>query len=152
LRKVRVFIVSPPALRQLICYLFDNKPEFEICTFRDLASLAARVALDPPQIIVASVKPVGTGLCATALAIKESSPQSKLILICPVSDLTGNALKCGADSCLDQEDLVEQLLPTAATLSHSGAAPRRSIRKFPVRFNKFPVHFDAKKQHKKDYL
>ena len=131
MRKVRVLIVSPPALTQLIRHLFQGEPEFEVLrSLRGIGSLARRVARHPPELIVASVKPVGTGLCATALAIKQSSPLSKLILICPVSDLTGKAHKCGADSCLDQEKLVGQLLPTAWTLSNRLAPPRTSFRRF----------------------
>ena len=144
-RKVRVLIVSPPALTQLIRHLFQDEPEFEVLgSLRGIGSLARRVARHPPELIVASVKPVGAGLCATALAIKQSSPLSKLILICPVSDLTGKAHKCGADSCLDQEKLVGQLLP-AWTLSNRLAPPRSFVPKIPLRSN-------ATNQYKKDYL
>jgi hypothetical protein len=145
-RKVRVLIVSPPALTQLIRHLFQDEPEFEVLrSLRGIGSLARRVAHHPPELIVASVKPVGTGLCATALAIKQSSPLSKLILICPVSDLTGKAHKCAADSCLDQEKLVGQLLPTAWTLAHRLAPSRTFVPKTPLRSN-------ATNQYKKDYL
>jgi hypothetical protein len=126
-RKVRVLIVSPPALSQLIRHLFHDEPEFEVLTsLRGVRSLARHVAQQRPELIVASVKPVGTGLCATALSIKQSSPLSKLILICPVGDLNSSARKCGADACLDQEKIVGRLLPTAWTL-------RAPASKTPVR-------------------
>ena len=148
--KVRILIVSSPALSQLIRHLFHHQPEFEVLgSLRGIKSLARRVAQQPPELIVASVKPVGTGLCATALAIKQSSPLSKLILICPVSALTGSALKCGADACLDQEKLVGRLLHTAWTLSDAVAAKRPAAVKFSP---KFPVRSSATNQHKKDYL
>jgi hypothetical protein len=130
----------------LIRHLFEDEPDFEVVTgLRGIGSLARRVAQHPPELIVASVKPVGTGLCAAALAIKQSSPHSKLILICPGSELTASAQNCGADSCLDQEKLVGQLLPTALTLSNGAASPRAYIPKIPVRSNQT-------NHHKKDYL
>jgi hypothetical protein len=145
-RKVRVLIVSPPALTQLIRHLFQDEPDFEVVrSLRGIGSLARQVAQQPPELIVASVKPVGAGICATALAIKQSSPHSKLILICPVRYLAASAQKCGADSYLDQEKLVGQLLPTALTLSNGAAAQRAFIPKIPVRsYQTNP--------HKKDYL
>jgi hypothetical protein len=139
-------IVSPPALSQLIRHLFHGEPDFEVLrSLRGIKSLARRVAQQHPELIVASVKPVRTGLCATAFAIKQSSPLSKLILICPVSQLTSSARKCGADACLDQEKLVGRLMPTVWTLSDTIAAHGPAVRKIPVRSS-------ATNQHKKDYL
>jgi hypothetical protein len=129
-RKVRVLIVSPPALSQLIQHLFRGETEFEIVRSRGRAgSVARQVSQQRAELIVACVKPVGAGLYATALAIRQSSPRSKLILVSPVPQLAGNAHKYGADSCLDQEKLVAQLLPTAWTLSEALTAPRRAARK-----------------------
>lgn len=70
-----------------------------------------------PKLIVAGVKPVGTGVGAAVRAIKGASPLSKLILICPVSDFVSSARRFGADACLDPEKLIAQLLPTASALS-----------------------------------
>jgi len=119
MRKVRVLLVGPAALAQLLGHLFRSNSEFEIvgrvARFRDLSSHAAC----SPGLIVASVKPVGTGVGSALASIKKFSPSSKVILICPVRELHRGALKCGADACLDQEKLVFRLLPTARVLSRS---------------------------------
>ena len=50
-------------------------------------------------------------------SIKQSSPLSKVILICPVEDLARMARKCGADACLKDEKLAGHLLRTARSLA-----------------------------------
>jgi hypothetical protein len=123
--------------------LFYSEPEFEVLhNPRKIHNWARHVAQQRPELIVASVKPVGAGLCATALALKQASPLSKLILICPVSQLVETARKCGADRCLDQEKLVGRLLPAAWTLSDA-ASSCPSVRKIPARVR-------VKNQTKKD--
>jgi hypothetical protein len=118
MRKVRILIISPPALGQVISQLFRGLPQFDIIgrisTHRRLAEEAGRLL---PELIVASVKPVKTAVCAAVLAIKHSSPRSKLILICPVPDLILSARRCGADACLEEEKVVLRLLRVAAALS-----------------------------------
>jgi hypothetical protein len=125
-RKVRVLVYSPPALTQLIRHLFRSKPEFEIVgcvgSSRRLASESQRLL---PELIVATLKPVRTGICRAVLSIKHSSPLSKLILICPLTGLLSQARQCGADACLEEERLVFRLLPTVAALS---ARPARASR------------------------
>jgi hypothetical protein len=125
-RKVKVLLVGPPALTRLIQHLFREGPGFEIVGSlmgaRHLAREAARLR---PALIVANVKPVSTGVGAAAVFIKRCSPRSKLILICPVGDLTGRALNSGADACLKQENLVSRLVPAAVALS---ARARTAVR------------------------
>ena len=125
--KVRILVVSPPALSHLIAILFRDRADFEVVgTLNGLKSLSHRAGRLSPELIVALVKPVQTGVCPAVVAIKRFSPMSKVILICPISDLIQGACECGADACLDQEKLVSQLLPTASALSaHSKL---RSIR------------------------
>jgi hypothetical protein len=117
-RKVSILVVSPPALSQIIEYLFRDRPEFEVVGrlsgLRSMEQLARRLC---PELIVANVKPVRTAVCQVVSAIRRSSPLSKLILICPARDLMTSARKCGADACLEQEELVRLLLRTAWTLS-----------------------------------
>jgi hypothetical protein len=119
MRKVKVLLIGPPALAQLLKYLFRSNSEFEIVgqvgRFRDLSSCT----LYAPGLIVANVKPIGTGFGSAIASIKEFSPSSKVILICPVRELRHGARKCGADACLDQEKLVFHLLPTARVVSRS---------------------------------
>jgi hypothetical protein len=120
MRKTTVLVVSPPALGQLVRYLFDGRPEFEVVgTFENLSNLTRHSRRLLPEIIVANVKPVTTGVCPAILSIKKSSPLSKVIVICSIRDIIRGARRCGADACLEQEKLVFHLLPTARVLSRS---------------------------------
>ena len=118
MRKVRILVVSPPALSQLIEHLFRDRPEFEVVgslsALRRTEEEAGRLC---PDLIVANVKPVRTGVCQVVAAIRRSSPLSKLILICPARDFMTGARRCGADACLEQEKVVRRLLETAWALS-----------------------------------
>ena len=118
MRKVRILVVSPPALSQLIEYLFRAQPEFEVVGsvsgWKNMGQQAGRLC---PELIVANVKPVRTAVCQVVTSIKRSSPLSKLILICPARDFMVDARRCGADACLEQEELVRRLLGTALALS-----------------------------------
>jgi hypothetical protein len=117
-RRIRVLFVGPPALSNVIRHLFQDRPEFEVVgSLPGLRNLAQRAGRLLPELIVASVKPVGTGVCPVVVAIKQSSPLSKLILICPITGFIGGARRCGADAYLDQEKLVRRLVPTATALS-----------------------------------
>lgn len=117
MRKVRILIVSPPALSQLIEYLFRGRPEFEVVGSLSRLGSTARAGRLSPELIVANVKPVRTGVCEVVASIKRSSPLSKLILICPARDFMTGARRSGADACLEQEQLVRRLLGTAWALS-----------------------------------
>ena len=118
MRKVRILVVSPPALSQLIEHLFRDWPEFEVVgslsALRRMGEEAGRLC---PDLIVANLKPVKTAVCQAVASIKRSSPLSKLILICPARDFMAGARRCGADACLEQEELVRRLLGTAWALS-----------------------------------
>jgi hypothetical protein len=117
-RKIRILLVGCPALAHVIRHLFNERPEFEIVgSQRGLRGLARQADRLRPQLIVANVKPVSTGISAAVVAIRTSSPLSRLILICPTSDLIMGGGRWGADACLDQEKLVRRLVPTASTLS-----------------------------------
>ena len=121
MRKVSILVVSPPALFQIIEYLLRDRPEFEVVGrlsgLRNMGQQASRLC---PELIVANVKPVSTAVCQVVAAVKRSSPLSKLILICPARDLVTSARRCGADACLEQEELVQHLLRTAWALSERG--------------------------------
>ena len=118
MRKVRILVVSPPALAQLIGHLFRDRPEFEVVgSLSGLRSMGQQAGRLCPELIVASVKPVRTPVCRVVASIKRSSPFSKLILICPARDFMTGARRCGADACLEQEELVRRLLRTAWVLS-----------------------------------
>jgi hypothetical protein len=117
-RKVRILVVSPPALSQLIEYLFRDRPEFEVVgSLSGLRSVGQQAGRLCPELIVANVKPLRTPVCRVVASIKRSSPFSKLILICPARDFMAGARRCGADACLEQEKVVRRLLKTAWALS-----------------------------------
>jgi hypothetical protein len=82
-----------------------------------LGSLERQAGRLLPELIVANVKPVSIGIPRAVASIKQSSPLSKLILICPVEDLARVARKCGADACLKDEKLGSHLLRTVRALS-----------------------------------
>jgi chemotaxis response regulator CheB len=117
-RKVRILIISPPALSQVIEYLFRDRPEFEVVgSLSGLRSMGQQVGRLCPDLIVANVKPVRTAVYQVVASIKRSSPSSKLILICPARDFMAVGRRCGADACLEQEKLVRRLLGTALALT-----------------------------------
>lgn len=109
--------MSSPRLAQLIQHLFRGQPEFEVIgSIGGLKGLAARSERLLPQLIVASVKPVKTSIRAAAVAIRRSSPSSKVILISPISELIDRDHNYSVDACLEEEKLVPQLVPTAWAL------------------------------------
>jgi hypothetical protein len=130
IRKTRILVFSPPALSQVIRHLFRGRPEFEIVgsvgSRKRLAEESGRLF---PELIVANWKPVRTAVCAAVLAIKCSSPSSKLILISPLTDMMASARRCGADACLEEERLVFHLLRTVSALSARRYPSRIPLRK-----------------------
>ena len=131
MRRVRILAVGPPALCQVIEYVFRGQREFEVVgSLGGLRSMGQEAGRLCPELIVASVKPVRTAVGEVVALIKRSSPSSKLILICPIREFMMGARKCGADACLEQEKLVSCLLGAAWALSErltpaAHSAPRR---------------------------
>jgi hypothetical protein len=118
LRKITILIVSSPSLSRIIEHLFRGRSEFEVVgTLSGLESLERKAGRLLPELIVANVKPVSIRICRAVASIKQSSPLSKLILICPIEDLARVARKCGADACLKDEKLAGHLLRTARTVT-----------------------------------
>ena len=118
LRKITILVVSDPSLACIIEHLFRGRPEFEvISSVSVLGSLGRHAGRLPPDPIVANVKPVSIRISQAVASIKQASPFSKLVLICPVEDLARAARKCGADACLTDEKLAGHLLRTARTLA-----------------------------------
>jgi len=118
LRKTTILILSSRSLSRIIKHLFRGWSEFEIVgTVSGLGNLERQAQQLLPELIVADVKPVSRQVCLMVASIKQSSPLSKLILICPIEDFSRLARKCGADACLNDENLAGHLLRTARTLS-----------------------------------
>ncbi len=118
LRTTTILVIGSPSLSRIIEHLFRGRPECEVVgTVSGLGSLERQAGRLLPELIVANVKPVSIGIPRAVASIKQSSPLSKLILICPVEDFARVARKCGADACLQDEKLGSQLLRTVRTLS-----------------------------------
>jgi len=118
LRKITILVGSSPSLARIIEHLFRDRAEFEIIgTLNDLGSLGQQAGRLLPDLIVANVKPVSIGIRRVVTSIKQSSPLSKLILICPLEDLSRVARESGADAYLKDEKLTSHLLRMARTLS-----------------------------------
>ena len=76
-RKVRILIVSPPALSRVIEYLFRGRPEFEVVgCLSGLRSIGQQVRQLSPDLIVANVKPVRTAVPMPAWSRKNWSGAS----------------------------------------------------------------------------
>jgi hypothetical protein len=125
--KIRILVYSSAPLFHAIRHVFQGRDEFEIVgesgSVRRLAEASEAIV---PQLIVADLKPVRTGICAAILAIKHSSPLAKLILICPLTGLNPTGRRCGADACLAPEDLFLQLPRTAFALSRGLTSEKKT--------------------------
>jgi len=126
-RKIRILVYSSAALFNAIRHVFQGRDEFEIIgqsgTVRGLALKSEQLV---PELIVANLKPVRNGICSAVLAIKHSSPLSKLILICPLTDLNQTGRRCGADACLAPDNLLVRLPRTAAALSRGHSSDKKT--------------------------
>jgi hypothetical protein len=112
-----MLVYSSAALVHAIRHVFEGRDEFEIIgQSGSVRRLAERSEELVPELIVANLKPVRTGICAAVLAIKHSSPLAKLILICPITDFNHTGRRCGADACLAPEDVFAMLPRTATAL------------------------------------
>jgi hypothetical protein len=117
-RKVRILVIGPPALCQVIEHLFRDQREFEVVgSLGGLRSMVHKAGRLCPELIVANVKPVRVPVVQAVAFIKRSSPSSKLILICSIREFMAGARKSGADACLEPEKLVRCLLTAACALS-----------------------------------
>jgi len=118
LRRITILIVSSPSLARAIEYLFLGRAEFEVVgAISGSRRLGRQAGQFLPDLIDVNVRPVSTGICEVVASLKQSSPLSKLILICPFDDLPGAARKCGADAYLNDEKLAGRLVRIARNLS-----------------------------------
>jgi hypothetical protein len=118
LRKITILVGSSPSLARVIEHVFRGRAEFEIIgNSNNLGSLEHQAGRLLPDLIVANVKPVSIGIRRAVTSIKQSSPLSKLILICPLEDLARVARQSGADAYLKDEKLTSHLLRMARALS-----------------------------------
>ena len=114
----RVLVIGSLSISRLIGHLLDGRPEFEVVgTVSGLTDLGWRSSRFVPELIVANVKPVSIGIRQAVTSIKQSSPASKLILVCRIEELRRVARECGADAFLNDEKLGGHLLRTVRTLT-----------------------------------
>jgi hypothetical protein len=126
-RKIRILVYSSAALFHAIQHVFQGRDEFEIIgQSGSVRSLAEKSDQLLPELIIANLKPVRTGIRSAVLAIKHSSPSAKLILICPITDLNQTGRRCGADACLAPEDILLRLPRTAAALSRAHSSEKKT--------------------------
>jgi hypothetical protein len=123
LRTITILVIGSPSLSRIVEHLVSGRSEYEVVgTVSGLGSLERQAGRLLPELIVANVKPVSIGIPRAVASIRQSSPLSKLIVICPVEDLARAARKSGADAYLQDEKLGSHLLRTVRALSDR---PRR---------------------------
>lgn len=123
MRTITILVIGSPSLSRIVEHLVSGRSEYEVVgTVSGLGSLERQAGRLLPELIVANVKPVSIGIPRAVASIRQSSPLSKLIVICPVEDLARAARKSGADAYLQDEKLGSHLLRTVRALSDR---PRR---------------------------
>ena len=111
MQEVRVLVVvrTRPLMR-VIDYLFCNEPELRIVARSNNGDrLVQYAACLRPELIIAHARLLGKTASETVAEIKRSSPVSKVILIYSSQKSPYELCGCGADACLREEALVQQL-------------------------------------------
>jgi len=117
-RRIKILIISSAPFGRVIEYLFLGQSEFEVVgTVNGLELLEQQDQRIIPDLILLNVKPVGTGIREMVASIKRYSPMSKVILTCPIENLSCLARECGAEAYLRDEELAGNLVRMARTLS-----------------------------------
>ena len=122
MQEVRVLVVvrTRPLMR-VIDYLFCNEPELRIVARSNNGNrLVQYAACLRPELIVAHERLLGKTASEAVAEIKRSSPASKLILICSSQKSPYELCRCGADACLREEALVQQLPSVVRKLLSTG--------------------------------
>lgn len=118
MRRIKILIISSAPFGRVIEYLFLGQSEFEVVgTVNGLELLEQQDQRIIPDLILLNVKPVGTGIREMVASIKRYSPMSKVILTCPIENLSCLARECGAEAYLRDEELAGNLVRMARTLS-----------------------------------
>lgn len=118
MRRIKLLIISSASFGRAIEYLFLGLAEFEIVgTVNGLGRLGQQDRRVIPDLILLNVKPVSTGIREVVASIKRYSPMSKVILTCPIENLSCVARQCGAEAYLRDEELAGNLVRMARTLS-----------------------------------
>ncbi len=111
MRRVRVVIgVSPRPLLRAVEHLLCTQESIRIvsrCSYKN--HLLAHSCLQSPELIVVNARLLGRRLCESIAEIRRRSPQSRLILVCPIKEFSSAVGNCGADGGIDEEALVRDL-------------------------------------------
>ena len=117
MRKIAVIIAVEPAPLRRIVELLLPPSEFRIVkNIGAWPALAREAFLLRPELVITNVKLLGNGAAKIVSNLKLASPDSKLIVISFPHDLERCARKWGADAYLEEEQLVQRLVPTAYEL------------------------------------
>ncbi len=110
--------VQPTSMGKVIQHLFRTHPELELVEHRSAAeSLPRRAERLRPDVIVANARVLGRSRWQMLAEIKRSSPESKLVVICPMGGAANKARENGADASVEEEAVVRQLMPTVRRLA-----------------------------------
>ncbi len=117
--KVTVLVaVKPTSMGRVIVHLFRSRPDLQIVEHRSAAGTLARHAGRVlPDLIVANTRSLGKARWETVAQVKRFSPNSKLIVLCPLGGFEQKARESGADAYLEEEALVRGLLDTVRKLA-----------------------------------
>ena len=117
MKELRILVAARPALSRVIAHLLHDHPELRIvATLSDGDHLSHQAALFLPDVIVVNQRLLGRELPETLVDLKRSSPGSKLILIRADSVLTVRRDSDQADGLLEEEALVQGLVPVMRSL------------------------------------
>ena len=111
MRKVRVVVgLSPRSLLRAVEHLLCAQKSLRIISRSSRRyHLLVHSCQQSPELIVVNVRLLGRRVSETIAEIRRLSPQSKLILVCPIKEFSRAIDRCGADGGIDEEALVRGL-------------------------------------------
>jgi len=132
LRETRVLVVvKTRPLMRVIEYLLCNQPNLRVVARSDNGGrLAEYAACLKPELIVAHHRVFDAQTAKVVAEVKRSSPASKVILICSFQRPPRQLRKSGADACLLEEALVQQLISVVRKLAPAVDRSRTQRRRF----------------------
>lgn len=117
-RRTVLVAVKPSAMGKVIEHLFRGQRGLQVFAHRKAAGdLPERARRLSPDLIVADTRLLGRARWQALSEIKRCSPDSKLVVICPLGGFAREARANGADACLEEEAVVSQLLSTLRRLA-----------------------------------
>lgn len=117
LQEIEVLVaVEPEPLLKLIEHLLQ-RPEFRVVKkLHEWLGLPKQAIRLHPHLIITNARLLGNQAATIIADLKFSSPNSKVIVVSFPHDLSQEARQWGADAYLQEEHLVQRLVPTARKL------------------------------------